>query len=141
MPTLSLPANARAVPTVTEEYPLLFADLERLVAAPDCYFEAGFGSFVHQLEKAFRAEEEWIEAVEIVTDSSLKEHRELHAEVLRLMHHAQARNLVGDYSLARKVIKLLPEWFNAHVPNVDTPLVARVQASPETKPTGAPAAA
>ncbi len=120
----SLPAKAQPVPSLSEWYPLMHADLERLLAAPDCCFEAGFGAFVSHLEEAFRIEEQ--SAEELGADS-LKEHRQLHAEILRLMHHAQARNLACDYALSRKVIRLLPEWFNARSRRVDAPLTARMR--------------
>jgi hemerythrin len=119
MQTDTLPREAQPVPTVARAFPRLYADLEELLAAPDTGFEAGFSAFVRQLEEAFRVEEEWIEDRAWAT---IKEHRELHAEVLSLMHHALARNLAGDYSLARKVIQLLPTWFNSHIPHVDQPM-------------------
>lgn len=124
MMTHSLPDKAQPVPSLSEWHPSLHADLERLLAAPDCCFEAGFGAFVMHLEEAFRIEEQ---SVEELGADSLKEHRRLHAEILWLMHHAQARNLACDYALARKVIRLLPEWFNARSRRVDAPLTAKLR--------------
>lgn len=118
----ALPSRVEPVPTVSHGYPTLYADLERLVAAPDHWFEAGFKSFVQKLEEAFRAEEAWMEEHSL---EDLKEHRELHGEVLALMHHAQARIMAGDVALARKVIRLLPTWFNTHIPHVDLALQAK----------------
>lgn len=106
------------VPDAAKSLPALVADLERLVAAPNLYFEAGFCAFVQRLSQAFQAEELRLEEAGI---ASLKAHQLLHAEVIRLMLHAQARNLAGDYALARKVIRLLPEWFSMNLPGMDWP--------------------
>ena len=106
------------VPDAAKILPVLIADLERLVAAPNLYFEAGFRAFVQRLSQAFQAEELRLEESGI---TSLKAHQVLHAEVMALMLHAQARNLAGDYALARKVIRLLPEWFSMNLPGMDWP--------------------
>jgi hypothetical protein len=111
----TLPRDAKPVPTVAHGYPMLYADLELLLGASDAGFEAGFLAFVRQLEAVFRAEERWMEAAAL---DACKEHRELHAEVLRLLHQAQARSFQGDHALARKVIQLLPAWFDSHNPYI-----------------------
>ncbi len=107
------PASAQPVPAIARGYPRLYADLEHLLAAPDHAFEAGFLAFVRELETVFRAEERWLEGAAL---EACKEHRELHAEVLRLLHQAQARSFAGDHALARKVIQLLPAWFGKNSP-------------------------
>lgn len=123
------PRKVPPAPVAVRAYPLLSADLEKLIAAPDMLFEAGFAAFVAKLEEALRDEEQWIEQLGV---APLKEHRELHAEVLRLMHHARARNLAGDYGLARKVIQLLPQWFDGRLSGAS---LARTQASDTSTPT------
>ncbi|MDO9216464.1 MAG: hypothetical protein Q7U14_04280 [Lacisediminimonas sp.] len=49
------------------------------------------------------------------------------------MHHAQSRNLAGDYALARKIIGLLPGWFGTQAPRTQwqsNPALEKVQAAP-----------
>jgi hemerythrin len=115
----ALPRHAQPVPAIAHGYPRLYANLEQLLEAPDPGFEAGFMAFVRELETVFHAEERWLEAA---AQGACKEHRELHAEVLSLLHQAQARGFEGDYALARKVIQLLPAWFGDHRPYMGQPL-------------------
>lgn len=114
----SLPRTAQPVPAIAHGYPRLYADLAHLLSAPDTAFEAGFMAFVRELETVFRNEERWLEEAAL---DACKEHRELHAEVLGLLHQAQARSFEGDHALARKVIQLLPAWFDNKAPIMSRP--------------------
>lgn len=100
-------------------HPAFFAQLNELSALPDGVFALHFDRFVSNFESDLRAEEQWMEDIEF---ASLKEHRALHAEALTVLHQAQARSMVGDVRLARRVIELLPEWFVEHVVTMDVPL-------------------
>lgn len=100
-------------------HPAFFAELGKLASMPDDQFITHFDLFVSHFEKDLRAEEQWMEGIHF---ASIKEHRGLHAEVLGLLHKAQARGMVGDVSLARRITALLPEWFVDHVVTMDIPL-------------------
>jgi hypothetical protein len=124
------PGELQRVNSTARQYPIVHADLERLVAAPDCYFEAGFAAFVQRLSHAFQAEEQRLQGS---GSASLMSYCALHAEVIRLMHHAQSRNMGGDYALARKIIGLLPGWLGTHAPRTEwqaNPALEKIQAAP-----------
>jgi len=105
-------------------HPAFFAELNRLPSMPDTDFVIHFDRFVSTLESDLRAEEQWMEDINF---ASVREHRALHAEALGVLHKAQARAMVGDVGLARRVVELLPEWLADHVLTMDAPLAAALK--------------
>jgi hemerythrin len=105
-------------------HPAFFAELSKLASMPDGEFVIHFDLFVSNFERDLRAEEQWMENINF---ASTKEHRGLHAEALGLLHKAQARAMVGDIDLARRITKLLPEWFVDHVVTMDMPLAGALR--------------
>jgi len=97
-------------------HPLLFAELADLAAVADTQFKIRFRNFVAELEHDFSREEQFMEENRF---ASLKEHRQAHAELLRLLHHAQERLETDEYKLARKIVGLLPHWFIYHMTTMD----------------------
>lgn len=97
-------------------YPTLFSCIDTLAESDDAHFTHRFAHFVADLERDFLMEEKWMEDLGFF---SLREHREQHAELLRLLHHAQARVADGDFKLGRKIVALLPPWFTHHISAMD----------------------
>ncbi len=98
-------------------YPQLFSELDAMADASDAQFQQRYPRFVAELERDFATEEQWMDALDSET---LLAHRAEHAELLRLLHHAQSRVLDGDCQLGRKILPLLPPWFTAHISAMDT---------------------
>jgi hemerythrin len=109
-------------------HPAFFAELAKLASMPDDQFIVHFDLFVSNFEKDLRAEEQWMEDISF---ASIKEHRGLHAEALGLLHKAQARAMIGDVELARRITALLPEWFVDHVITMDMPLANALRLAPK----------
>lgn len=105
-------------------HPAFFAELDRLPSMSDGEFVIHFNLFVSNLEGDLRAEEQWMEEIAF---PSLREHRALHAEVLGVLHKAQARAMAGDLALARRAVELLPEWIADHMSTMDVPLAAALR--------------
>lgn len=104
-------------------YPALFAHIESLATMDDAEFAEHFPCLVANLERDFAKEEEWMERCGFV---GLRAHREQHAELLRLLHHAQARVIDGDCKLGRKIALLLSQWFTFHIATMDISWAAAV---------------
>ena len=102
---------------VKQLYPRLFSELDALADASDAQFCVSYPRFVAELEHDFATEEQWMGELET---HSLKEHRAEHAQLLRLLHHAQSRVLAGDCQLGRKILPLLSPWFSEHISAMDT---------------------
>lgn len=102
---------------VKQLYPQLFTELEAMADASDAQFCIRYPQFVAELEHDFATEEQWMGALET---RALQEHRAEHAQLLRLLHHAQSRVLAGDCQLGRKILPLLSPWFAEHISAMDT---------------------
>lgn len=96
---------------IAQLQPALFAELTRLRACDESEFEGSFRNFVRNLEQDFFNKEKLIG-----TESGryVKKYRQTHAELLMLLHHAQARVMQQDHHLGRKIVELLPHWFLRH---------------------------
>lgn len=113
------------VPEMDELHHNLFAALDRLAAAADHEFCAGYEAFVSQLELAFRTEEQWMDDIDF---PAFRGHQEQHARVLGGLHAAHARVTGGDITLGREVVeKLLPQWFAFHISTMDEALALAMQ--------------
>ncbi len=97
-------------------YPQLFTKLAELDCAPATDFELLFPQFTAELARDFLMEEQFMEGLGF---HELKMHRAQHAELLRLLHHAQARLLIGDHHLSRKILPLLSQWLIHHISSMD----------------------
>jgi hemerythrin-like metal-binding protein len=111
-------------------YPALFARIDSLALADDVEFAARFPELVGDLERDFAREEEWMERSGFI---GLRSHREHHAELLRLLHHAQSRVLDGDCKLGRKIASLLSPWFSLHIATMDISWAAAVHVQQQAK--------
>ena len=126
-----LPVDASRVPELRGD-PVPLADhLQRLIAAPESQFEAGFSAFVIELEQALNEE---LASCSKTDAESLARHRDLHCEILRLLGHARERMLEGDDTLARKVMGLLPKWLGDCAPVVAAPAGLQVRVNKTTAP-------
>jgi hemerythrin len=114
-------------------HPAFFAEISKLASMQDGEFQIHFDLFVSHLESDLRTEEQWMESIGF---ESLKEHRALHAEMLSVLHRAQARAMAGEVGLARRVTELLPEWFVEHVLTMDMPLAKALQAGAKQRQHG-----
>lgn len=114
-------ATAPAVPLdeaeIKQLYPQLFSELAAMNDASDAQFCIRYPQFVAELERDFATEEQWMGSLEA---RMLQEHRAEHAQLLRLLHHAQSRVLEGDCQLGRKILPLLSPWFATHISAMDT---------------------
>jgi len=104
----------------------MFTAMGRLGAAGDAAFAADFPAFVATVEADFRDEET---AMEAIGYADLRSHREVHAKVLGALHHAQARVANGDILAGRDALRLLPQWFSAHLASMDMALLAALKAA------------
>ncbi|RJG01910.1 hemerythrin domain-containing protein [Noviherbaspirillum sedimenti] len=102
---------------IKQLYPQLFSELDAMTDASDAQFCIRYPKFVAELERDFATEEQWMGGLET---AMLQEHRAEHAQLLRLLHHAQSRVLVGDCQLGRKILPLLSPWFATHISAMDT---------------------
>ncbi|MDB5772341.1 MAG: hypothetical protein V7606_4158 [Burkholderiales bacterium] len=124
------------VPEMDELHRNLTAALDRLAAAADHEFRAGFEAFVSQLELAFRMEEQWMDDIDF---PAFRVHQEQHARVLGGLHAIHARVSSGDIKLGREAVEnLLPQWFAFHIATMDEALALAMQvAKAETMSPGA----
>jgi hemerythrin len=116
-----------AIPTPTQAildeaeikllYPQLFTELDALAQSADADFAASFSGFVAKLERDFALEEQWLQHLDV---HAQRTHRAEHAQLLGLLHHAQARMHEGDCRLGQKIIPLLSPWFIHHISMMDT---------------------
>ncbi len=102
---------------VKQLYPQLFSELDAMSEASDAQFCIRYPQFVAEIERDFATEEQWMDGLDA---RMLQEHRAEHAQLLRLLHHAQSRVLDGDCRLGRKILPLLPPWFSSHISVMDT---------------------
>lgn len=102
---------------IKQLYPQLFLELDAMADATDAQFCVRYPQFVAELERDFANEEQWMSELEM---RALQEHRAEHAQLLRLLHHAQSRVLAGDCHLGRKILPLLTPWFATHIAEMDT---------------------
>lgn len=102
---------------VEQLYPELFSTLTGLATGSDAELTARFVPFVADLSRDFAIEEQWLQYLD---PAAQKAHRAEHAQLLRLLHHAEARMLNGDCMLARKIVPLLAQWFAEHIAELDT---------------------
>lgn len=102
---------------IKQLYPQLFCELDAMTEATDAQFTVRYPKFVAELERDFANEEQWMSGLDTRT---LQEHRAEHAQLLRLLHHAQSRVLSGDCNLGRKILPLLSPWFATHIAEMDT---------------------
>ena len=109
------PAMDLGNPALDEAHQALFAEMMRLIAAPDSELAEGLPLLCDKLERDFREEEDLMEALDW---HDVKEHREQHARVLSALHHVE----VGEPGEAREAIMLLPQWFQLHVSTMDRAL-------------------
>jgi hemerythrin len=123
--------TAHEIAEASQLHPACFAELARLPSMPDGEFVISFDLFVATLEGDLRVEEQWMEDIDF---PAIKEHRALHAEVLGVLHKAQARAMAGDLALARRAVELLPEWLADHVSTMDVPLAAALRVAVSRKP-------
>jgi len=102
---------------IKQLYPQLFSELDAMASASDAQFRIRYPQFVAELEYDFATEEQWMGELDA---HMVQQHRAEHAELLRLLHHAQSRVLDGDCQLGRKILPLLSPWFSTHISAMDT---------------------
>lgn len=102
---------------IKQLYPQLFSELDAMTAATDAQFSIRYPKFVAELERDFANEEQWMAGLDV---REIQEHRAEHAQLLRLLHHAQSRVMSGDCNLGRKILPLLSPWFATHIAEMDT---------------------
>lgn len=102
---------------IKQLYPQLFSELDAMADASDAQFCVRYPQFVAELEHDFATEEQWMGKLDTRV---VQEHRAEHAQLLRLLHHAQSRVLAGDCQLGRKILPLLSPWFAEHISAMDT---------------------
>ncbi|TCS38538.1 hemerythrin-like metal-binding protein [Paucimonas lemoignei] len=102
---------------IKQLYPQLFSELDAMTVASDAQFSLRYPKFVDELERDFANEEQWMADMDVRV---VQEHRAEHAQLLRLLHHAQSRVMAGDCNLGRKILPLLPPWFASHISEMDT---------------------
>lgn len=102
---------------VKQLYPQLFSELDAMADATDAQFCVRYPQFVAELEQDFATEEQWMGKLDA---RMVQQHRAEHAQLLRLLHHAQSRVLAGDCQLGRKILPLLQPWFAEHISEMDT---------------------
>lgn len=112
------------IPPADHVHALFFAELAKLTCVPKAEFIHGFLLLLSQMEHDFAMEEKWMEEIHF---SGAGAHRDMHAEVLNLLRHAQARAVNGDYMLGRKLVALLPHWFSTHMSTMDMALADALQ--------------
>ncbi|MGS0742788.1 hypothetical protein ACVBEF_13265 [Glaciimonas sp. GG7] len=88
--------------------PVLFAELTALRSCHESEFAYGFCDFVLHLENDFFTQEQIMKKE---SRKYVRAYRQAYAELLMLLHHAQARVILQDHHLGRKIIDLLPHWF------------------------------
>lgn len=86
----------------------LFDQMVFLLRAKDSELGAGFPSLTDKLEVDFREEERLMEGLDF---AGLHGHREEHAKVLGALHQVDP----ADAGAAREALRLMLQWFPAHV--------------------------
>ena len=86
----------------------------------DSELGAGFLSLTDKLECDFREEEKLMEGLDF---PGLRSHREEHAKVLGTLHRVDP----ADAGAAREVLRLMLQWFPAHVATMDSALVVALR--------------
>jgi methyl-accepting chemotaxis protein len=117
---------ALGVPAMDDAHKALVEELARLATVPDSEFGAGLDLLIAEMERDFREEEALMETIDL---PALRSHREQHARVLSALHHVVPDVLKGDYSSARKVIELMPQWFLVHLSTMDAALAAALDSA------------
>lgn len=110
-------ANTLDETKIKQLYPQLFSELDAMTDACDAQFSIRYPKFVAELERDFANEEQWMSGLDL---QAIQEHRAEHAQLLRLLHHAQSRVMAGDCNLGRKILPLLSPWFATHIAEMDT---------------------
>lgn len=91
--------------------PALFAELTELRCCNDSEFENGFSAFIAHLKKEFFIKEQMMEDE---TSDMRRRVKKTHEELLMLLQHAEARALLKDLHLGRKIVDMLPHWYVRH---------------------------
>lgn len=94
----------------------LFDQMLLVFRNKDSELGAGFLALTDKLEIDFREEEKLMECLDF---PGLHSHREEHAKVLGALHHVDP----ADAGAAREVLRLMLQWFPAHVATMDSALV------------------
>ena len=91
--------------------PALFAELTALRSCTDSEFECAFSTFIVNLKEDFFIKEKLMESKNV---RQVKAYKKTHAELLMLLKHAEARALLNDLNLGRKIVDMLPHWYLRH---------------------------
>lgn len=91
--------------------PALFAELTALRSCDDSEFEDGFSTFIVNLKEDFFIKEKLMESKNV---RQVKAYKKTHAELLMLLQHAEARAMLKDLNLGRKIVDMLPHWYLRH---------------------------
>jgi len=114
------------LPALREMHGTLIDELSQVMTAPDHEFGACLFKLIARIECDFREEENVMEEMDF---PALQIHREQHARMLSTLHHLVPKVMQGDFSLARIVVELLPQWFLTHFVKMDTALLAALDSS------------
>lgn len=111
----------------------LFEQMVLLFNGADSELDTGLPLLVDKLERDFREEEELMEGSDF---DGIRSHREEHARVLGALHHIEP----GDTAAQREALKLMLQWFPAHLATQDKVLADALgrAAVPAPASSGAP---
>ena len=103
----------------------LFSIMEEVSASKDHEFGGRYADLVGEVERTFRAEEQWMEDLDF---PDFRDHQEQHARVLGVLHHVHKHVMDGEFDQGRLVVaKLLPQWLEFHASMMDAPLARAMQ--------------
>jgi acetoacetyl-CoA reductase len=115
------PFLALGVTTIDAAHQDFLEQLARLQKASDGAFETEFFALIASIEADFREEELLMEECDF---PGIGLHREQHARVLSALHHVEPEVMQGDLTQAKRVIELMPQWFQFHLMTMDAAMVA-----------------
>jgi hemerythrin-like metal-binding protein len=87
-------------------------------------FRPGFARLIAAVEKDFAGEEIIMEELRL---EDLHYHREQHARILGVLHHAYAEVLKGDIDFGRKFVATFPDLMLQHMATLDAALALAVR--------------
>ena len=117
------PEMALGIPNIDALHQSFIESLAELHISPDEQFQRRYNILVADMEHDFSEEERQMEEIEF---SELQVHREQHARLLSVMHHAQGHVMCGNIAAGRDVITLLPPWFTFHISTMDAAMVIAI---------------
>lgn len=113
------PRMTLGIPEMDRSHQLLLSRLAAFGTADDYQLANQYMLLVADLERDFREEETYMDAL---SPEARRTHCEQHARLLAGLHHVTPQVMMGDAVAVRNVVSLLPQWLAFHIVTMDRAL-------------------